>query len=434
MSIDPEIGSAMYSRESEYHQRFIQNCDLLPEELKTTHSDHILVWAHEQRLFDAGKGGGDGSADLVTIDEHGMVWLIEAKVAGNTELGPLIWGQLARYRIALMTMPIAATHRYCRSYLRGHQRSEEGERCLPHPNIFSNCDSIEEVFEKWHSHIGRAILKPATLCDRLANQLISGHFGVAVLADIYTESVVQAGDEFEHSGPLAYIQAIPAGGKLDMCCRWLKHPATETVQHATERHYDFQRFDDYEKWIRQHKCSPATIAEALCPESRMLWDDILKPGLIELGWDGKTDAQPSVPSSITVPFPIGSNQVTLLGVGWSSADAKQIDRERKIPGSAGLKVDINFYLCREMEFAQQAHFEPWARRFYDLGWRAMGNGKKLGCGTVSPEAYEKWGRAMNYKPGNGRQDFVGADGEAEVMRDFLKLLGEFLKSIRQVVE
>ena len=46
-----------------------------------------MVWGHEIDLHAAGRGGGNGCADLFTVDEEGMVWLVEVKFDKTSEGG-----------------------------------------------------------------------------------------------------------------------------------------------------------------------------------------------------------------------------------------------------------------------------------------------------------------------------------------------------------
>jgi hypothetical protein len=80
-----------FSNEADFHQQVINGIDRLPNELKARDNLHIFVWAHEVKLLDAGQGGGDGLADLLTVDEEGRIWLIEVKLGKNPELRSFVW-------------------------------------------------------------------------------------------------------------------------------------------------------------------------------------------------------------------------------------------------------------------------------------------------------------------------------------------------------
>jgi hypothetical protein len=54
------------ANENDYHKRVIQNMGGFPEILKSQDGVQAFVWGHELDLHDAGRGGGNGSADLLT--------------------------------------------------------------------------------------------------------------------------------------------------------------------------------------------------------------------------------------------------------------------------------------------------------------------------------------------------------------------------------
>jgi hypothetical protein len=84
------------ANEDDYHQRVIQNMAGLPEALGSGDGVRAFVWGHELDLHDAGRGGGNGAADLLTVDDFGMVWLIEAKFDKTFEKGDFVWGSQLR--------------------------------------------------------------------------------------------------------------------------------------------------------------------------------------------------------------------------------------------------------------------------------------------------------------------------------------------------
>jgi hypothetical protein len=84
------------ANEEHYHQIVIKNMDGFPNIGKPNAKLRSFVWGHEMDLHDAGRGGGNGSADLLIVDEEGMVWLAEAKFDFTTERGPVVWGSRVR--------------------------------------------------------------------------------------------------------------------------------------------------------------------------------------------------------------------------------------------------------------------------------------------------------------------------------------------------
>jgi hypothetical protein len=67
------------ANEADYHQRVINYMEGFPDILKSRSGLQVFVWGHEVDMHDGGRNGGNGKVDLFTVDEEGMVWLIEAK-------------------------------------------------------------------------------------------------------------------------------------------------------------------------------------------------------------------------------------------------------------------------------------------------------------------------------------------------------------------
>jgi hypothetical protein len=149
-----------------------------PDILKSDNGLHVFVWGHEVDLHDAGRRGGDGSADLITTDEKGMVWLIEAKFSQTSERGDFVWGnQLLRYKQAIQCMEWQDILAYAKNFLRWN------EKIKPCFEIPSSVETFTHVLEMWQARIGRAQCDPNTLNSKIASHLKSGTYGVMVLTD-----------------------------------------------------------------------------------------------------------------------------------------------------------------------------------------------------------------------------------------------------------
>ncbi len=154
-----------------------------PDELKFRDGLHAFVWAHEVEMHDAGRNGGNGCADLMTLDEGGTVWLVEAKFDGTSEKGELVWGnQLRRYKAAIGQMSWQEILSYAAEFLRGREKTK------PQIVFPESVEKFTTVLELWQTSIGRALVEPQQLNDKIATHLKHGTYGIMVLTDFYDQS------------------------------------------------------------------------------------------------------------------------------------------------------------------------------------------------------------------------------------------------------
>lgn len=416
----------LYVNEAEYHQLFINSVENLPAEMKSEPDEHVLVWAHELRLFDAGINRGDGYADILTVDESGYVWLIEAKLGDSAELNYHVWGQLCRYRKALMSMDWDKIHRYIKSFIRAK------EKTIPQYGInFQYCNDLVEVIKNWQKTIGRSKLPPEKLRDKIANSLKTGSFGMAVLCDVNRKQTVQFGKNVKHTANLAYIQGIIENNNFGMLLRWIKRNSINDKNDNSSRTFDQTPFDEWENNIYKVKCSIDTMADGLCDELSDIWFNTVLPNLKKMGWDGR-DAQNNR-KSITVPFLIKNRWVPLLLVGWPGTDSKTMERNKKYFGSYGMKFNLFLYLLRNEPFMTKERVERWAKMMYDAGWRGKGSGKYAGVRLLTDSQFETWGKVMNYNPKPNQRDFSGKPGEKEAIGKFFVVLNRIIKEMNDCI-
>jgi hypothetical protein len=210
------------SNEDDYHQRVIQHMTSFPDELKSSSGLHVFAWGHEVDMHDAGRNGGNGCTDLMTVDEAGMVWLIEAKFDATCEKGDFVWGnQLLRYKAAIDQMAWHEVLNYVAKFLRGREKTK--------PQILfpESVKKFTDVLEIWQASIGRTLVEPQELNDRIATHLKNGTYGIMVLTDFYDQSYAVCGRNFQHDGPLAYVRGMPTDAGIDFEVQWYRPPAGE---------------------------------------------------------------------------------------------------------------------------------------------------------------------------------------------------------------
>jgi hypothetical protein len=412
-----------YVNQTEYHQWFINAADKFPDELKRTPENQVLVWANGLRVFDAGRNGGDGGVDLLTIDEEGMVWVLEAKLWNNTELNRGIWNQLGRYRQGLMSTDWNTIHRYSRSFIRGKRPNK------PRFPQFQGCEDLIQVLRVWQQIINRTKMPAENLKNYLAQSLQQGTFGLAVLAERYSEDVIKGAENFVHDGPLAYILAVPEKGNLEIAVKWLKKSKKFQSQIIELNSFKQSAFDKYEKEMFFQKCVPGNFWDGLCLGARSLWDRILEPWLIEHGWDERSTENNK--KSLQINLPVGSDQIYLFRSGWASTDSKYVIRENKTFGNFALRLHWWLWLNKGKPFMEKDFIESWAKKLYEQGWRGSGDGKNLGVSPLSQEEFKRCTLVMKYKPEKGVQEFTGRPGDENALTSFLNLMDLFLKDIEK---
>ena len=268
------------ANECDYHQQVINGMSRFPDQLKRRQGLEAFVWGHEVEMHDAGRGGGDGSADLFTGDEAGMVWLIEAKFGYNPELSRFVWEkQLYRYKQAIGAMSWQRLLHYTEAFLKGREATK------PHVLVPRQALSFTDVLQAWQRQLGRVLVEPGLLNSLMAAALRSGTYGIMVLADSYVEEVVDYGKRFQHESPLAYVQGMPTETGVEFHVRWLK-PAAGSLVSAEIAGIADPRFDAWKGEVNA-RCDPDSLPASLGEASRDLWLSVLRPGLLQLGWNGR---------------------------------------------------------------------------------------------------------------------------------------------------
>lgn len=409
------------ANEEDYHQRVIHHMASFPDSLKTRPGLQAFVWGHEVDLHDAGRGGGDGSADLFTVDEEGMVWLIEAKFDKTFERGEFVWGnQLARYRNAIAKMEWQDILIYVRKFLRW------GEKTKPGFQIPESTETFARVLELWQNTLGRALIRPDELNNRIAARLKYGTYGIMILTDIDDESYARFGSDFEHDGPLSYVQGVPVADGMDYRVRWYR-PASRQEDIVAQREVWTSTFDPVPKQL----CAPEYFAEGLSQEARTLWLDSFRPGLTALGWSaGKIS-----PMGFEARFEINGKSIPLLLIGWPERDDKNVPRDEKKFGGASIRIDIHIKRIYEASGFEIGVTNKWMKRFYDLGWRgrpSKGMDKRWGIESVTDDELKsrKLQGIMRYRPRDTISCHNGRVADAASLTNLLTELSEFLGEVR----
>lgn len=414
------------ANECDYHQHVINSLAHFPDILKSGPGLATFAWGHEVDMLDAGRGGGKGAADFLTVDEAGLVWLIEAKFDNNRELGRPVWEQLARYRKAVAAMSWQQLLHYTEAFLKGREKSKP-QLCVPPTTA-----SFEAVLDLWQKQIGRCLLPPRALNDRMAQSLQSGSYGIMVLADRYEPEVIRYGEQFQHNGPVAYALGVPTSDDTEFCVPWFRPATGKLPGHATAVNTD-PRFSAL-RAATNLKCEPATFADTLGDGARDLWLNVLKPGLLHLGWDGQPYRTEQ--KAFHVAFEIHGKRLPLLVIGWPEADAKDVSRVHKLAGQSAMKINPQLKWLFHAAGGDADCVSRWAARFYRHGWRgrkSAGMRDRWGIVPITAEELRSpVDGCMLYYPTEAARDHNGRPGDRESLEGLLQEFAALLAELHQL--
>jgi hypothetical protein len=155
---------------------------------------------------------------------------------------------------------------------------------------------------------------------------------------------------------------------------------------------------------------------------RPLWDNLVHPALLELGWDGAPYKVQR--KGITISLSCRGTKIPLVRFAYSDTDSSDIPRKYKISGTYGLRVDLPVWHLTRCPALTRLDVENLTARIYDLGWRGTGAGVEAGSRPLTETEYEKWSY-MRYSPSAKEKDFLGRPGEEHALRAFFREIKKF---------
>lgn len=411
--------SRYFANEADFHQRIILNPDAFPILFRGASAAHTLFWAHELTLHDAGRGGGNGSADLMTVDEMGMVWLIEVKFNFSLESGTQVWlGQLARYRKALMTMSWQEIVRYTHRFLTGFEQTK------PQLSLRTEAGSLHEYIGEWLVAVQADAVPRGSIVSKIAERLRSGNFGVMLVSDYFNASDLAGAESFAHSvhdGPVAYAVVDPDPTGFHWRVKYFRPGADQGSVTDADVTSEFVQ-------EKMPLVTPTRLRSLVSPACRNLLDTVVYPRLHALGWNERHVAKRSAFDAI---IPVGGRPLPLLVVGTSELDAKALERHAKIDGGQTLKINPRFKAVLS-QTGNLAFVNTQMKRFYELGWRGRKRENKhlrWGVTDISAEEIRASEAAMIYYPAEDRRDHSGREDDAENLSDFFAAFEEMIASM-----
>lgn len=413
--------SQHFANEADFHQRIILNPDAFPTLFRGAPAARTLFWAHELTLHDAGRGGGNGSADLLTVDETGMVWLIEVKFNFSLESGAQVWhNQLARYRRALMTMRWQEIVRYTHRFLTGFEQTK------PQLSLRTDAVSLDECIAEWLVAVEADAAPGGSIVSKMAERLRSGNFGVMLLSDYFNASDLAEAKSFAHSvhgGAVAYAVVDPDSTGFHWHVKYFRPGVDQGAAAGAYVTSDFVP-------EKMPLVTPSRLRSLVSPACRNLLDTLVYPRLHALGWDGRHVAKRSAFDALV---PVSGGLLPLLVVGTSELDAKALERHAKIDGGQTLK--INPRLKEVLNQTGNLTFvNAYMKLFYELGWRGRRRENKhlrWGVTDITAEEIRASEAAMIYYPTADQRDHSGREGDAENLSNFFSVFEEMVASMHE---
>lgn len=408
--------SRHFANEADFHQRIIENPDAFPDRFRGTPGAKTLFWAHELTLHDAGRGGGNGSADLLTVDCTGMVWLIEVKFNFSQESGVRVWkDQLTRYRKALMTMPWQEIVRYTHRFLTGFEKTK------PQLLLRPDARSLEECIVDWLAASNADAVPGALIVSIMAERLRTGNFGIMLVSDYFNASDSVEAEAFastEHIGPIAYAVVDPDATGFNWKVEYFR-PAVDRSSAAEA--FVTSNFVTRTKPL----VTPSRLRTLVSPACCELLDTVVYPRLRALGWNEHHQPKASAYDAI---IPVGKLSLPLLVVGTSERDARALERHTKIEGGQTLKINPRFKAVLN-QTGNLAFVNAYMKRFYGLGWRGRRRENKhlrWGVEDISADEIRASEAAMIYYPSEERRDHNGRERDAESLSEFFTVFEEMI--------
>lgn len=417
-----------YTIEREYHRRVINSINALPDQCKSRPDTRLLVWSHEMIVPGAGKNGGPGRPDIGIVDEVGHIWIIEAKLAGNTELGRIAWQQLHRYVTGISQMTLPQVCAYSEDFLKERDRS-----AIPNTpaGLFQATDGLVDVIRMWQRHIGRALLPAEDVVSAMADSLQRGTYGIMVLSDVAASAVVNNYDVVaNHQGPIAFVKGFTSKtnrGLLEYELLWHR----ESLNRVLPPHVYTASDSCFAKYPAQLKesCDPNTFHEALLPPAQTLWHEVLKPSLLEMGWDGKRCDRTY--GAFGVALPIKDRRVPVLSVGFPGKDGNDTSLPPEYRGYNrwALRVYWQINWMHKKRCGDLATYNASAKRFYMAGWRGR-KGDRADWGLRDIREDELPNALMQYRLVSGRKCLVGDDTDRRNLVSFVETLRHLIDALR----
>lgn len=276
------------------------------------HLDGFIAGS-EIGLLGASQRGNTGAADLLMVTADGRWWLIEAKLAKNTECSPsfLFGNQLARYAQAMETLGVQRFHSRLESFVYGRRKGLQPPEYLR--IRLEAARDLVDALDAWCAYRGLAHPRREAeqLVRMLADQLERRTLTLAALVDRPDASLGQWIDENRESRSMAVL------GVPDAIAAVI-HDATMPI--APPGSSGSLALPSFTEVPQSYKPTPSTLPRVLSDAAYSLYSEVVEVRLRE--WTGGVwpDVVVSAISSAAFSFDLQSadGRLITLQVGRSA--------------------------------------------------------------------------------------------------------------------
>lgn len=415
------MSSITYANEKHLVEEFMKFTNNNRIILPNNESVHLFIWGYELWLSEGGKSGGSGRIDLIGTDDTGNVWLIEAKTSDNFELKPSIWGkQVLNYREALSSCKDTEISLKTSKYLLGDRNS-----VIVPSFIDRNCESLFDAFCNWTNFIGKDNTKATELYIKTILNIQHEQVISTILSDIYIEEIMKQKPDDGNSYGYFIINGVEDECKVEVFLDSVFYP--EIKDDGRKILVDHNWKKEWNK-LAKRKLNKDSLESLLFNDVMDFFRDSIQ-NLEYLGWNGTPTECNKNAIVIDMKTEYGADVRIHLGV--IDKDAK-IPRKYKIPGSQGLKFNIDFRHFKKSgdEKVREKGWELAEILSKETNYKVRTKRKDAPINELTEDEKNSWNGEMLRWKTNENRDYIGGTDEKE---DF-DAAWTFLKKIISNVE
>lgn len=374
----------------------------------------FLVWGYELWLPEGGKNGYSGSIDLIATDEHGNVWLLEAKQSANPELSPAIWdNQILNYRRGLALLP----HKIISMRSRRFLMNAGGFTSVP-MFINENCNSLFHAFVNWSQHLGKDMEYARNVYNSTIQHIQDQTVISTVLADVLRQDVW----ENRPKDCKSYGYIVTQGTGDQFSARGIIDIPGENRAVVSDHSSTVRDWAELSKEKEIVKPTPNSVELYLTNQVVPFYKQCLE-NLIQLGWSGSYHPNKK---AFTVDMPTKYGPDIRIHLGWVDFDGN-FSIKNRLPGELGLKFNIDFRHFKKSENKQDRETGyALAKR---LAKEAHYNGRAAGLNIqfrdLTEQEKDSWDWEMYRRITRENRDYLGRPSES---KDF-EAAWQFLRDI-----
>jgi len=380
-----------------------------PLPLSSGEERRLFIWGYEVWLPEGKSNTKSGSIDLIGTDDHGNVWLIEAKLCTNRELNHHIWSrQIDPYRISLSKREEYQIAMSARRFLLGNSAEAVKSPYLIHTK------GLFHAFEQWCEHWRIPVLRAKELYDKTMENIQSGRIISTVLADVADESVWQSRYSSFEQGGFSYI----VFDSSDIYVEIDLHSDSISIG---DRDFSRDTWVEFLKKKREIKPTPSTVELYLADEVVNTYHKIIE-ALVKLGWDHRASSNTK---AVAFNLPTKYGVDIRIHIGWVDADGS-LDIKYRKPYSYGLKFNIDFRYFKAIHELKEIWYPLAKRLVNEARYNGRGDAEVLSRRDLYDHEYNSWDGEMYRMVNKYNRDYIGREEETEDLDGALSLLKEIV--------